>query len=109
MLAARSRPVYNRGESGGLGGNWPDGAAGQGTGENSVDGVNHLAKVRVAGSNPVFRSKEVGLDQGRIRTCRILALDSCPSRPISCPSRTPPWVKGRQGDSGEGFDPSAGD
>jgi hypothetical protein len=53
----RSRPLYNRGESGGLGGNWVDRTAGQGTGENPVDEYCHLAKVRVAGSNPVFRSK----------------------------------------------------
>jgi hypothetical protein len=53
-----SRPLYNRGEFNGLGGNSVDEAAGQGTGENSVDGNRHLAKVGVAGSNPVFRSRE---------------------------------------------------
>jgi hypothetical protein len=58
--ATRSRPLYNRGGSGGLGGNWMDSSAGQGTGENPVDGFRHLAKVRVAGSNPVFRSKNSG-------------------------------------------------
>jgi hypothetical protein len=63
--SAVSRPLYNRGESGGLSGNWPDVAAGQGTGVNPVDGVNHLAKVRVAGSNPVFRSKNSGPELGK--------------------------------------------
>jgi hypothetical protein len=52
-----SRPLYNGEEFSGLGGNWVDGTADQGTGKNLVDGNRHLAKVGVAGSNPVFRSK----------------------------------------------------
>jgi hypothetical protein len=53
----RSRPLYNRSEFSGRAGNWADGTAGQGTG---TDYLRHLAKVGVAGSNPVFRSKVVG-------------------------------------------------
>ena len=53
-----SRPLYYYSdELGGLGGNWLDGAADQGTGWNPMDGNRHLAKVGVAGSNPVVRSK----------------------------------------------------
>ncbi len=37
--------------------NWMDETARQGTGPDQMDGNHHLAKVRVAGSNPVFRSK----------------------------------------------------
>jgi len=55
-----SSPLYNRGESGGLGGNRLDGTASQGTGRNPVDEYCHLAKVGGAGSNPVFRSKVAG-------------------------------------------------
>jgi hypothetical protein len=62
----RSRPLYNRGESGGLGGNWLDGTAGQRFGENPVDEYCHLAKVRVAGSNPVFRSKMWRMSWGNV-------------------------------------------
>ena len=44
--------------SGGFNGNWADGIAAQGTGVDplSTDEKNHLAKVRVAGPNPVVRS-----------------------------------------------------
>jgi hypothetical protein len=35
-----------------------DGRPVQGTHQNAVDELKHLAKVRVAGSNPVFRSNE---------------------------------------------------
>jgi hypothetical protein len=44
-VGPRSRPLYNRGEFSALGGNWVDEAAGQGTGENPVDGFRDLAKV----------------------------------------------------------------
>jgi hypothetical protein len=44
--------------SGGFNGNWADGIAAQGTGVDPMDEKNHLAKVRVAGSNPVVRSTE---------------------------------------------------
>jgi hypothetical protein len=37
-----------------------DGTASQATGRNQMDQFHHLAKVRVAGSNPVFRSKPPG-------------------------------------------------
>ena len=40
-------------------GNFVDGAARQWMTENWIDQSKHLAKVRVVGSNPVFRSKEV--------------------------------------------------
>jgi hypothetical protein len=33
-----------------------DGTASEGTGHDPTDPIHHLAKVRVAGSNPVFRS-----------------------------------------------------
>jgi hypothetical protein len=59
-LLACSRPLYNRDESSGLGGNWVDGTPGQRTVANATDGFCHLAKVGVAGSNPVFRSKGAG-------------------------------------------------
>ena len=59
-----SRSLYNSGESAGLGGNWVDRTAGQRTGDNSVDENRHLAKVRVAGSNPVFRSKNLRSELG---------------------------------------------
>ena len=42
-----------------------DGTAGQGTGWNPVDENRHLAKVRVAGSNPVFRSVLADTKEGR--------------------------------------------
>jgi hypothetical protein len=35
--------------------NWVNGTASQATGRNKMDQIQHLAKVRVAGSNPVFR------------------------------------------------------
>jgi hypothetical protein len=44
--------------SGGRNGNWVDGIAAQATGAELVDETNHLAKVRIAGSNPVVRSKK---------------------------------------------------
>jgi hypothetical protein len=56
----RSRPLYNSDEFGGHGGNWVDVSAGQGTGTVSVEPIRHLAKVGVAGSNPVFSSKVPG-------------------------------------------------
>ena len=43
--------------SGGFNGNWADGIAAQGTGVDPMDEKDHLAKVRVAGSNPVVRSR----------------------------------------------------
>jgi hypothetical protein len=52
-----SRPLYYGGGLSGRGGNWVDRSARQGTGQDPVDENPHLAKVRVAGSNPVFRSR----------------------------------------------------
>jgi len=48
---------------GGRAGNWVDGTAGYGTGVNHPDQDHHLAKVRVVGSNPLFRSIVPGQDQ----------------------------------------------
>jgi hypothetical protein len=41
-----------------MGGHCVDGGAAQRTCPDTVDELKHLAKVRVAGSNPVFRSRE---------------------------------------------------
>jgi Aldo/keto reductase family len=51
-----SRPLYNRAGLGGRDGNSVDRTARQGRGTNLWHEDHHLAKVRVAGSNPVFRS-----------------------------------------------------
>jgi hypothetical protein len=40
-------------------GNWEDGKAGQVTAVDAMDENNHLAKERVAGSNPVVRTRKV--------------------------------------------------
>ena len=45
-------------------GNWVDGSAAHRTGPDAGDEKNHLAKVRVAGSNPVVRSKEKARSEG---------------------------------------------
>ncbi len=52
-----SRALYYRGEQTGLVGNGVDGTARQGSQAHRGDERQHLAKVRVAGSNPVFRSR----------------------------------------------------
>ena len=54
---ARSRPLYYRGQFSGRGGNWVDGITRWGTRGALLEQNRHLAKVRVAGLNPVFRSK----------------------------------------------------
>jgi len=51
-----SRPLYYSDGSDGRTGNWVDGTALRQTGADLQDANRHLAKVRVAGSNPVFRS-----------------------------------------------------
>ena len=56
----RSRPFYYGDGLGGRGGNWVDGTARRGTAAGHRDENPHLAKVRVAGSNPVFRSTVAG-------------------------------------------------
>jgi hypothetical protein len=48
---------YYRGGCGGRAGNWVDGIALRRTGAELQDQNRHLAKVGVAGSNPVVRSK----------------------------------------------------
>ena len=55
-----SRALYYSDGLGGRSGNWVDGTARQGTGADPNDENHHLAKVRVAGSNPVFRSIVAG-------------------------------------------------
>jgi hypothetical protein len=57
-----SRPLYYSDEPDGRVGNWMDGAAPWRTCRTLWDENHHLAKVRVAGSNPVFRS--IGAGQG---------------------------------------------
>jgi hypothetical protein len=56
----RSRALYYRARRSGRGGNWVDGNAGTRTDRDLLDQIHHLAKVRVAGSNPVFRSIVAG-------------------------------------------------
>ena len=58
-----SRALYYGDGLGGRGGIWADGTARQGSRVDYGDQIPHLAKVRVAGSNPVFRSILPG--QGR--------------------------------------------
>jgi hypothetical protein len=55
-VSVDSRPLYYGAGLSGRGGNWVDATATQGTDRDIVDENHHLAKVRVAGSNPVFRS-----------------------------------------------------
>jgi hypothetical protein len=76
LVGPRCRPLYNRGVFSGLAGNWVDEAAGQGIGENPVDGFRDLAKVGVAGSNPVFRSKRPGQRLARGSNLAPVALRS---------------------------------
>ena len=56
-----SRPLYYSGGLGERGGIWVDGTARQGNAVGHRDEKHHLAKVRVAGSNPVFRSRNLVL------------------------------------------------
>jgi hypothetical protein len=55
-----SRALYYSEGLGRRGGNWADGAARQKTRQTKSDGFHHPAKVRVAGSNPDFRSIVAG-------------------------------------------------
>ena len=55
--AIGSRPLYYSDGLAGRSGNWVDGTALRRTGADLQDEIRHLAKVRVAGSNPVFRSR----------------------------------------------------
>ncbi len=58
----RSRPIYYSDELGGRGGNLVDRTAPRRIRQTWMTDENqHLAKVRVAGSNPVFRSQEVSV------------------------------------------------
>ena len=63
---ADSRALYYSDELNGRAGNWVDGTAPHRARRTSTDEDPHLAKVRVAGSNPVFRSNGPG--QGRFST-----------------------------------------
>jgi len=56
--AGDNRPLYYSAGLAGRSGNWVDGTAFRWTGADVQDENRHLAKVRVAGSNPVFRSKK---------------------------------------------------
>ena len=76
----RSRPLYSGDEFSGLRGNWVDGSALQGIVGNHTDAIRHVAKVRVAGSNPVFRSNtNSGLSWENVGGASVRTLDSCPS------------------------------
>ncbi len=55
-VSVESRPLYYGAGLSGPGGDRVEGTSRQGTGPDPNDGKHHLAKVRVAGSNPVFRS-----------------------------------------------------
>ncbi len=48
----------------------------------------HLAKVRVAGSNPVVRSKKMASDQGNWLSRPGDGMSGLPIMPITCPSRS---------------------
>jgi hypothetical protein len=59
-LSVDSRALYYRRELGRQGGNWADGSALRGTRQTHEDENHYLAKLRVAGSNPVIRSIRAG-------------------------------------------------
>ena len=77
-LGARvdSRALYYSGGRSGRGGNWVDETALRGIRVDCPDEKHHLAKVRVAGSNPVFRSILAG--QSRFST--LMGADRHPLR-----------------------------
>jgi len=52
-----------------------------------VDELHHLAKVRVAGSNPVFRSRNGAVQLGWCESAGWFSSLFLPTLPISCPSR----------------------
>ena len=60
-----------------------DGGPAQRTGQDTMDELKHLAKVRVAGSNPVFRSRETSLlaahDAPRLQLDSLDLAHHCPS------------------------------
>jgi len=56
LVERRSRALYYGGALTGPSGNWVDAMARRGAHRDLVDQIHYLAKVRVAGSNPVFRS-----------------------------------------------------
>jgi len=66
-----SRPLYYSDEWDGRAGNREDGTARHRTRTDPQDENRHLAKVRVAGSNPVFRSKKMGRELGLCRLCPV--------------------------------------
>jgi hypothetical protein len=63
--------------SGGFGGRSMDGRPAQWIPQDTLDELNHLAKVRVAGSNPVFRSIKVPGQSGFVK---LLAAMTRPNR-----------------------------
>ena len=60
-MGFRSRPIYYGTLFDGLAGNWVDRTPAQQTRYDWEDAVQRIAKVRVAGSNPVVRSEEVAV------------------------------------------------
>jgi hypothetical protein len=92
LLTARPSVVVERsttGVPGGCNGNWLNGTACQWTGPDQMDAHPHLAKVRVAGSNPVFRSNIFRI--GRERRERTAAGNrrAGPDRPTDPDRPTP--------------------
>jgi hypothetical protein len=92
LLTARPSVVVERsttGVPGGCNGNWLNGTACQWTGPDQMDAHPHLAKVRVAGSNPVFRSNIFRI--GRERRERTAAGNrrAGPDRPTPTDRRRP--------------------
>ncbi len=73
-----TRALYYSGGSTGWGGNWADGSALHGTRRIQTDEKPHLAKVRVAGSNPVFRSNV--MSQGESQGERGTRSGTAPNR-----------------------------
>jgi hypothetical protein len=81
LQADRSRPVdsralYYSAKLDGRAGNWVDGPALQRSRQTKWDENHHLAKVRVAGSNSVFRSILAGRRHFSVLKFRVLAISS---------------------------------
>ena len=96
----RSRPLYNRVEFGRIGGHSVDGRPAQRTRPDAPDKLKHLfAKVRVAGSNPVFRSRNLRLLAGLMRTARRFSSLFLPITAHHLPITGQGWSDG----SGEGL------
>ena len=76
--------------SGAFGGQSVDGCPAQRTRPNAVDDLKHLAKVRVAGSNPVFRSNEIpGQSQIGVQVIGVQVIgNTCDDSTVQLYSRT---------------------